>query len=135
LFTRVGAGEPAARLADPLLHLAQEAADAGRPHLAEATKVLGSSCLLWANRLDEAMDVAQHQIREGRARRNGLLMATGALTAMEVHHAAGEIAQRDALQYTVAKDAWHMGQRAAFTLMLRWHAANERDDYVDAFFN
>ncbi len=133
LFTRVGAGEAAASLADPLLALA--AARDARPHLAEAARVIAGSCLLWSERHAEALAVGERHVELGRARRNGLLMATGALLAMEVHQRRGEQEALDALRYRVAKDAWHMGHRAAFTLLMRWHPAETQVDFVEAFFD
>ncbi len=133
LFTRVGAGEAAATLADPLLALAN--APDGRPHLAEAARLIAGSCFLWSERHADAMEVAQHQVVLGHARRNGLLMASGALLAMEVHERRGEQGALDALRYRVAKDAWHMGQRAAFSLLMRWRLAEKQVDFAEAFFD
>jgi hypothetical protein len=133
LFTRVGAGEAATTLADPLLALAN--APHARPHLAEAARLIAGSCLLWSERHADALDVAEHHVALGRARRNGLLMASGALLAMEVHQRRGEQEALDALRYDVAKDVWHMGQRAAFTLLMRWHPPETQVDFVEAFFD
>jgi len=131
LFTRVGAGEAATTLADPLLALA-DTPDA-RPHLAEAARVIAGSCLLWSERHQDALAVAKHHVALGRSRRNGLLMASGALLAMEVYDRRQEHAALEALRYEVAKDAWHMGQRAAFALMVRWRGAEQAPDAVEAF--
>ena len=132
---RVGAGEPAERLVDPLIDVV-EAARATRPLLAEAAAVLASAASVWAGRWEDAEALARGHIALGHARRNGLLLAAGALTVMEVHHHRGAASARDDARYAAAKATWHMGQQAATTALLRWTApeADPTADAVAAFF-
>jgi len=134
LFTRAGAGEPPYQLADPLLALADRCRE-DRPWLGEAARVVAGSCLMWAQRYDEALEVGSHHLMLGRSRRNGLLMASGALLCAEVFHQLGEPADRDDVRRIAGIDAWHMGQRAALTLLLRWEPPQvEVDELIESAF-
>jgi len=133
LFTRLGAGQSPGALAAPLRRLADRA-DVPRPQLAEAARVVAGACCLWGGDHDGALVLAQHQQQLGRQRRNGLLMAAGTLLEIEVHHAKGDFAEREAVRFARGVDAWHMGQRAGLSLLLRWEEPESPDDLMEAAF-
>lgn len=134
-LTRLGAGAAPSALAGPLLVLA-DAAPASRWALAEALRTVAGSCLLWAGDDDGALALGRSQRLRGRARRHGLLMASGTLLALEVLRRRDDEAAVDALRLQCGVDAWHMGQRAAVQLMLCWTPppVDDLDEAFDAAF-
>jgi hypothetical protein len=135
-FTEVGAGRSPSSLVKPLLALADDA-DPTRPLLGQAARLVAGSCALWADDLDTALTLGSALREQGRSRRNGLMMVCGALLQMEVHQADDDPGAREDVRTECAIDAWHMGQRAALTLLLRWEEPDlgRADEALDELFD
>ena len=115
---------PSGELATALWVLAERAArgegDAPpRPSLSGALGIVAGATMLHHGALDAALEVANAQMALATARRNGAWLAAAALLAVDAHLGRGEIDQAAAVRYQAAKATWHMGARAALSLLLR----------------
>jgi len=87
---------------------------------------LGAAAL-FCGELDEAMEIADRLLDLGRRRRNGLVVAEGALLGMEVLLASGDLAALERRRHRAGHLLWRMGARGALSLLARW-TPPEADD-------
>jgi len=104
------------------------------PRLTVATIVLAHACL----RDQDA--AAVHPLAEavravGRARRNGLLVAEGALLSMEAHLLDGDEPAAQELRLSAGRLCWDLGARGALSLLARWSPPQEEAEDFAPFFD
>lgn len=117
-FSRLATAEDADAIRAELRALRRRAADA--PYLWAATGTALAACALRAGDPDEAARLGAEQRAFAVARRNGVLLADGAIAEMEAHVTRGEADAAFALRLEAGAAAWHLGARGALTLLARW---------------
>jgi hypothetical protein len=91
-----------------------------RPMLSAAVDVCLGGCAIWANDIDTALTVAARQRALGRTRRNGMILATGALTEMSVFELRDGPDRARAVRIDAGAELFHMGATAGLSLLARW---------------
>lgn len=124
LITRACTGEDPAELAAAMRSLADGATDGP---LAEILRVMAGPLLLASRAYPEALELARAQMALGVQRRNGMVLANGALLGVEALRMAGRPDEMAALRLEAGRTAWRMGAPSALTLLARW-SAPERDE-------
>jgi len=114
------AGMPAPDLADPLRQLHERWLQTGDLFGSTAMAVCLGGPLLFTGASDEALGLSARLMELGRSRRNGVLVAEGALLGMEVHEAAGDVQAREQLREQAGNLTWRLGARGALSLLARW---------------
>jgi len=98
------------------------------PPLSAAVDICLGGCAIWAQDVVVALDVADRQQRLGHARRNGMILASGALTAMAAKELAGDPEGAAAIRMDAGTGLFHMGANAALSLLARWSPDDAVED-------
>jgi hypothetical protein len=124
-LVRVAAGDVDG-LADDARALADEL---GRddPLLGVAFTVFAGAALLAEGRLDEAIVAGDAVFATGLRRRNGTLIADGALTRIEAARRMGRVAEAEAWRRAAGAVLWRLGARGSLSLLARWAPPPEED--------
>ncbi len=121
LLVRVASGALPDELIDALRAIVTTWQAQGVSALTLALDIVRGACALYVGAHDEALGVADALLEHGRARRNGLLVAEGALLGMEVHLERGELLALHRRRERAGHLLWRMGARGALSLLARWH--------------
>lgn len=110
--------------------------DAGEvgPRLTVST-IMAAHTALRAGAHDVVHAHAEAIRRVGRARRNGLLVAEGALLSMEAHIADGKLDDATRVREEAGRLCWDLGARGALSLLARWTPAEDDDQDFSPFFD
>jgi len=114
------AGMPAPDLCDPLRQLHDRWRQTDNLFGSTAIAVCLGGPLLFTGASEEALALSAHLMEIGRSRRNGVLVAEGALLGMEVHEAGGDTEARERLRERAGNLTWRLGARGALSLLARW---------------
>jgi hypothetical protein len=120
LLLRARAGMPASDLCDPLRQLHTRWQQTDDLFATTAIAVCLGGPLLFTGRSEEALALSTDLMELGRSRRNGVLVAEGALLGMEVHEASGDTEAREHLRERAGNLTWQLGARRALPLLARW---------------
>lgn len=124
LLVRLAARGRAEEFGPALLEVASRMQDEA---LREVLRIAAGPCLLAARDHAGALELCRAQMASGVRRRNGLVLADGALLGMEALRQAGRDDEAASLRLEAGRAAWTIGAPAALTLLARWTPPVESD--------
>jgi hypothetical protein len=124
-LVRAASAAPPHTLAQPLIDAAAHAEASGRPHLARALETVAGPCLLWADRADDAIALAERHIAVAQRRRNPVVLASAAMLAMEAHLNADRADQAEQVRLSAGQWCWHLGGFGAVSALARWAPSDD----------
>lgn len=104
------------------------------PRLTVSTLALAHAHLR-QRRPDRVLPLADAVWQVGRSRRNGLLVAAGALLAMEAHLQGADSEQAEQIRRRAGRLCWDLGARGALSLLARWTPPSEEPADLVPFFD
>ncbi len=96
-----------------------------RPLLSAALDICRGGCAVWAEDPNTALEVAARTQTLGRTRRNGMILASGALTAMAALELQEDYDGLQEKRLCAGGELFHMGSAAGVSLLARWSPREE----------